>query len=788
MAAFTDGPMMTPKTRLWTLLALLAAVAIAALFFRRATPFRQKPAAPAVAAAEEQARAYLSLEAREQAADQTAWAPELDAERHEDEFVRLWDALNGAADPWPVLAAFPFEVLSIPGTAPAPDLAHGIHRWRGTGAPSTLLDPAGWRAQVSRWTSDGWSLRRTTWHMTRHTPATADQPARSVVQATGRLDDPARSERARVRATLDVEWSAAAPGTAPHAARIVVRDVEVLARSGPPGFTPWLDTSTSNGFVEFSDPLIAADLDGDGLSELLLVGAGRMWWNRPDPDGVAASPRRFEPGTIPGPAPQHIVAAALADVDGDGRADLVVAGARGLAWTLGPASGASQGPMRPGWEAPSAIKHPQVLAVGDVDGDGDLDVWLAQYKLPYQGGQMPTPYFDAADGFPAYLLLNDGHGRFTDATAASGLAGKRARRAYSASFIDLDGDGDQDLVVVGDFAGLDIFLNDGHGKFTDVTDRLGEARHSFGMAHVLNDLDGDGRPDLLMLGMGSPVAERMDALGLARDGWPRHAAMRGPMTFGNRLYLGGKTGLVPAPEPIAGAMARTGWSWGAAWADLDNDRDLDLAVANGHETRASTRDHERQFWRHDIFAAGPTNTPAADLYFRTASGRRQADAASYGGWQDNALLLASGTSDLPDVAWLLGVAVPEDCRNLLADDLDGDGRLDLIVTTSEMWPKRRQRLLVFRNALPATGHWIGFRLDGGGRAPLGARVELEDTTGRQTRWIVAGDGFRSQSAAAAHFGLGDAKPVRATIVWPGGGRTVLETPAPDMWHRVAPAK
>ena len=57
MAASTDAPMMTPKTRLWTLLALLAAVAVAALFFRRATPFRQKPAAPAVAAAEEQARA-----------------------------------------------------------------------------------------------------------------------------------------------------------------------------------------------------------------------------------------------------------------------------------------------------------------------------------------------------------------------------------------------------------------------------------------------------------------------------------------------------------------------------------------------------------------------------------------------------------------------------------------------------------------------------------------------------------------------------------------------------------
>ena len=88
MTASTDRPMMTPKTRLWTLLALLAAVAAAALFFRRATPLRQKPASPASAAAEEQAKAYLALEGREQAADQTAWAPELDAERHEEQQQR----------------------------------------------------------------------------------------------------------------------------------------------------------------------------------------------------------------------------------------------------------------------------------------------------------------------------------------------------------------------------------------------------------------------------------------------------------------------------------------------------------------------------------------------------------------------------------------------------------------------------------------------------------------------------------------------------------------------------
>src|SRR5205814_10005788 len=96
------------------------------------------------------------------------------------------------------------------------------------------------------------------------------------------------------------------------------------------------------------------------------------------------------------------------------------------------------------------LRDATVMTCGDIDGDGDLDVFIGQYKEPYEGGATPKPFYDANDGNPAFLLLNDGHGRFTDATAQSGLAKKRFRRTYSASFVDLNRDGHLDLVVVRD--------------------------------------------------------------------------------------------------------------------------------------------------------------------------------------------------------------------------------------------------------------------------------------------------------------------------------------------------
>ena len=162
---------------------------------------------------------------------------------------------------------------------------------------------------------------------------------------------------------------------------------------------------------------------------------------------------------------------------------------------------------------------------GDIDRDGDVDLWVTQYKPSYEGGQMPTPYYDANDGEPAYLLVNDGKGQFIDETDRRGLAAKRFRRTYSTSFVDLDEDADLDLIknmVVSDYAGIDLYENDGNGTFEDVTQEKFDDRHLFGMAHTFADFNSDGRLDLYAIGMSSTTARRLDRLQLGRADRPRH--------------------------------------------------------------------------------------------------------------------------------------------------------------------------------------------------------------------------------------------------------------------------
>jgi enediyne biosynthesis protein E4 len=721
------------------------------------------------------------LEAQERHLNETTWADEMLAQACGRTFEIFWDELNASTNRLEVAASFPVGKIVLGQRSGPRGLRHGIELWESDGRGVELAGEA-WRGYVEAFRSAGWELGATEFRHRRFDVDEAGRPEESRFYFAAHLDNVPRSERAVLEGELVVSWDA--PGPEDELVSVGAIDASGLSLKTRRGELPFremeLDRIAPPENAYSIDPLIAYDLDGDGLSEIILAGKNLVY--RRNEDGTYRKEQlcRHLPGVL--------YTAVLADFDGDGAVDLLCASIEGLWLVKGSEGGTFEEPGRLVRSRTRDWKYPFVLTCGDIDGDGDLDVFVGQYKVPYEGGAMPTPYYDANDGDPAYLLLNDGKGDFTDVTESAGLGAKRHRRCYSASFVDLDGDGAMDLVVVSDFAGVDLYRNDGRGRFTDVTrERVAESE-AFGMAHSLADFNGDGRLDLLMIGMPSPAVDRLEHMGLWRTYPGEDRAMRARMVYGNRLFLARATSDAGYEQnALSDSIARSGWSWGCGTFDFDNDAYPDVYVANGLESRDSVSDYEPEYWLHDLFVGTSESDSAAYFYFKSKFGRTRGRGQSYGGFERNRLYWNQEARSFLDVAHLFGTGNQEDSRNVVADDLDGDGRVDLIVTSFEPWPESKQILRIYRNELGETGRWIGFRFRerAAGPSPVGASVKVRYGARAAIRHVVTGDSHRSQHGGTVHFGLGDVERVDSVeIRWPGGAVVRLRTPELDRYHTV----
>ena len=718
------------------------------------------------------------LEIREQEADKTVWAKEMLAQLCGRTFESLWDAVNAATNKLSLLAAFPANEILLGSWGAPRSLPHGIEL-RPPTRPGRTLSAGEWRPWVERFILEGWRLDNLEFRHVRFDPNDSGLPSQSHFYFAARLTNPSTPERAVVDGDLVVDWEAKEPNEAGAIIkRIDASHLTVKTRRGEPIFQLLQqDIITPPKNSSYSDPLILYDLDGDGLSEIILA-AKNLVYRRGEGHYQSEPLCRY-------PA-EAITSAVIADFDGDGSADFLCANSKGLWLFKGSAQGSFEEPGRLVWTASSPLKNSMVLSCGDVDGDGDLDLFLGQYKVPTLGQILRPYYYNANDGYPSYLLLNDGKGNFTDATEAAGLSPKRWRRVYSASLADLDGNGHLDLMVVSDFAGLDLYRNDGHGHFTDVTPQWVAEPHAFGMGHVLADFNSDGRLDLLMIGMPSPTVDRLEHLGLWRPYSTEDRLRRAAMAFGNRLYVAHPNGGFEE-KSLSDSIARSGWSWGCSAFDFDNDGFPDLYIANGLQSKQSVRDYEPEFWLHDIFVGETVDDLAATRYLTEKFNRTRGRGWSYGGYEKNRLFLNQRGESFLEIGHLAGVALEQDSRNVVADDLDGDGRVDLLITTLEVWPEAKQTLQIFKNALPDPAHWIGFRFreEPGKTSPIGVRVTVHNNGRSATRQIVTGDSHRSQHANTLHFGLGEADQVdQVDIQWPHGSAVTLTRPEINRYHQI----
>jgi hypothetical protein len=488
---------------------------------------------------------------------------------------------------------------------------------------------------------------------------------------------------------------------------------------------------------------------------------------------------------------------ALFDYDGDGRLDLYFA--TGNLLPLEPTPAASNrlyrnlggGKFRDetGWSGLGFRGYCHGITVGDIDNDGDPDVYLSNY-----GG-------DA-------LFLNNGDGTFAEIGRAAGIS-RAGTWSSGAAFLDHDGDGDLDLYVsrYGDwqyprddrFCGdlqrqirrycspkeltpvqHTLFRNNGDRTFTDVTEQAGLGRtDGHGFAAVAADLDGDGKPDLcvandqdprfLFLNRGDGTfADTSESSGVAYDLGGRTQSGMGidaedvdgdgrPDIFVtnfeneyNTLYRNlGKGHFVDATASFGLAVDSLPWiGWGCVLADLDNDGWPDAVVAN-----ANIDDNAESVGKPLPYEEPPLlHHNRAGKVFRLAG----AGAGAY----------FEGRH--------LG-------HGLAAGDLDDDGDLDLVISHKDGPPA------ILRNDTPTRNSWIRFHLVGtrSPRDAIGASVEVR-AGGRAIRRLrKSGHGLMSSHDPRILVGLGPAGVARrAAVHWPSGAVSVLDHPEAGRTHEV----
>lgn len=588
------------------------------------------------------------------------------------------------------------------------------------------------------------------------------------------------------------------------------RHLDVPSR-GRAGFTPLRSSETGITHANMVDDehalanrnlligagAAAGDVDGDGRTDLFLAAVevpaalyrndgGMRFRDITDSSGIKLRGRAT-------------TGAAFADVDGDADLDLLV-GTLGGPLCLFQNDGKGHFTDVTSGSGLDSGFAATTLTLADVDGDADLDLYVATYKVrnaldayppqarafdqvvkkiggtyqvlpewtkeyriedrPDLGGIVRSQRADRD-----LFYLNDGTGHFTaQPTAGSqwldedGAPLKQAPDFFSlaARFYDVNGDGAPDLYVCNDFEDPDQFwLNDGRGAFRMVPRVAVRETSNTCMSVDFADVNRDGTVDFFTADMLSPTrAARQRQI-------PTHTPL--PKTIGasldraqwmrNMLQVGRGDGTWAQIADFAG-VAATDWTWGSAFVDVDLDGYEDLLVVAGH--RWDVRDADaydrirnafpRVAWNREQGEFPALKVP--NVAFRNRGDLTFADVGRewrFGGGTDSAISHA-----------------------IVPGDFDGDGDIDPLVTRLGEPP------VLYRNE--SSSPRIAVRLVG--RRPntraAGAVVSVRAASlPAQSREVTVGGYYLSSSDAPLSFAMGKDSAATIEVRWRNGRRSSI---------------
>ncbi|MGX1930993.1 VCBS repeat-containing protein [Flagellimonas sp. 2504JD4-2] len=391
----------------------------------------------------------------------------------------------------------------------------------------------------------------------------------------------------------------------------------------------------------------------------------------------------------------------------------------------------------------------------DYDNDGDLDLFVANYPLiPLSMGNQYYFKKIAENEFTSsgHLFKNEGDHGFVDVTKEAGVQNYGLSLGVVAS--DLNNDGWQDLYVSNDFQVPDYaYINQKDGTFAEMLTESFQHTSMFGMGVDAADFTNDGLMDLVQVDMAPENYKRakVNMASMDPEGFWQLVSLGGHYQYmQNSLQV--NQGNLFNGTPIFSEVSRksgvalTDWSWGALFADLDNDGKKDLMVTNGIRRDVNNNDinniNKLTLNPKPIEMSNVPSEPIKNYIFKN-----------------------SGDYSFEDISDNSGFGLKNFSNGIAYGDLDNDGDLDIVINNLDSVSE------IYENTSSSSNNSMRFKLKGSEKNPLalGTKISIHYQGEVQTQELTLTRGFQSSVEPVVHFGVGQAEKVeRVKITWPDG--------------------
>jgi enediyne biosynthesis protein E4 len=501
------------------------------------------------------------------------------------------------------------------------------------------------------------------------------------------------------------------------------------------------------------------DFDNDGDQDLLFVNSTDWPWSEPSEKLKTSVLYRNDNGKFVDvtagsglDVPVYGMGAAVGDFDNDGLVDVFVTavGANHLFRNVG--DGHFEDVTKAAGVAGADDRWSTSAGWFDYDNDSDLDLFVCNYVqwsreydqsqgFQLVGGGRAYGRPQNFEGTFPYLYRNDGSGKFTDVSAESGVQIRNEitdvplSKSLGLAICDLDGNGAIDLILANDTVQNLLLRNDGEGHFGELGTLAGIAFDSSGNARGAMGIDVTSFRDQRSMAVAiGNFANEMTAL---------YVTKAGQMQFFDEAV---STGLGPSTRLLL--------TFGLVYVDCDLDGRSDLVCANGHLEEDINRVQPSQHYEQP------------PQLFWNAGADQETEFVLVGEQQVGADFLK-----------------PMVGRGASYADIDGDGDLDVLLTTTG----REPRLL--RNEQQLGHHWLRVKLQGDGktcnRDAIGAWVEVTVDNKVLRMQVMPTRSYLSQVELPLTFGLNESTEIQnVTVLWPDGHRVEYGPLTVDQTHEL----